>query len=231
MQKMTIELTETETNLILQALSSQPYKDVFQMIAKLQSEFIAQNPPERNLAEQNPGTAGPVQPDHRLWYWGIRRLFWPRHRYLFAAGLFGCLWVRPYHRQRQHQGHQPYHQCFFLSYLCPKRYRVVCGGPACRGVQHGWRLGGVGPCPNQRRQGHPPGLLHRVNPAAVQNHLRLCGITKKIPHPVTDGGLLFCKNCGAGEWFAPRPRCKFLQMQNSVNQKLQTSLSEAFGFL
>ena len=49
MQKMTIELTETETNLILQALASQPYKDVFQMIAKLQSEFIAQNPPEQNL--------------------------------------------------------------------------------------------------------------------------------------------------------------------------------------
>ena len=43
MQKMTIELTETETNLILQALSMQPYKDVFQIIAKIRTEFITQN--------------------------------------------------------------------------------------------------------------------------------------------------------------------------------------------
>ena len=51
MQKMTIELTETETNLILQALSMQPYKDVFQLIAKIQTEFIVQNPPAQNPEE------------------------------------------------------------------------------------------------------------------------------------------------------------------------------------
>lgn len=47
MQKMTIELSETETNLILQALSMQPYKDVFQIIVKLQQTFLEQNMPHQ----------------------------------------------------------------------------------------------------------------------------------------------------------------------------------------
>lgn len=46
MRTMTVELSEDEANIILRALAELPYKDSYVLIAKLNMEFLKQNPPD-----------------------------------------------------------------------------------------------------------------------------------------------------------------------------------------